>query len=85
LPWVNVAIVLMLMGAGLWLLVSFGLVALIVASFMTSLFVAYPITLQSTWYASYGYALLAVVAAIALYGFRVSLGRPLIHSIAFQE
>jgi hypothetical protein len=86
LPWVNVAIVLMLMGASLWLLVSFGLVAPIVASFMTSLFVGYPITLQSTWYASYGYASLAIVGAIAVYGFKVSLGgQPLLAPVNFDE
>jgi hypothetical protein len=39
-----------------------------------------PITLDaSAWYAPYGYAALAIIAAIVLYAFRTSLGgRPLL-------
>jgi hypothetical protein len=37
-----------------------------------------PITLQATWYAPYGYLVLAMFAAIVLYAFRFSFdSRPL--------
>jgi protein kinase-like protein len=80
-PWVDAVIGLILVSVFLWVLVSFGLVALIVSVFTSFLFVSYPMTFRSTWYASYGYAALAVVAAIALYGFRTALGeRPILRA-----
>ena len=80
-PWVNAAIGLVLVGINLWVLVSFGLAALTVAFFTSFVFVAIPITLRSVWYASYGYVAIAVVAAIALYGFRTALGeRPILRA-----
>ena len=53
----------------------FGLVALPVASFVQQVTLNFPATFNSSaWYAGYGYVALAIVAAIALYGFRTSLG-----------
>ena len=57
-----------------------GLVAAVIRSFLWSLFLLSPMTLHtSTCYASPGYVSLLVVAAIALDGFKISLGgRPLL-------
>lgn len=85
-PWVDAAIGLTLVGTALWVLVSFGLVALIVSGFMSFLFISYPVTFRSVWYASYGYAALAVVAAVALYAFRTSLGqRPVLSTAELSD
>jgi hypothetical protein len=57
-----------------------GFVAFMAALLVMSVFASFPMTFQaSAWYAGYGYAALAIVAAIAIYGFRTSLGgRPLL-------
>jgi serine/threonine-protein kinase len=53
----------------------FGLFAFMAAELVVGVFANFPITLQtSAWYAGYGYAALGVVGAIALYGFKTSLG-----------
>jgi serine/threonine-protein kinase len=53
----------------------FGLVAFMTTLFTLGIFASFPITLQtSAWYAGYGYAALAVVGAIALYGLKTSVG-----------
>jgi len=64
-----------------------GLFAFIVAIFVQAMLTQFPATLQaSAWYAGYGYAALAIVAAIAVYGFKVSLGgQPLVASANFDE
>lgn len=56
----------------------FGLVALMMAFFVQQLTIDFPVTFDSSaWYAGYGYVALAIVAAIAVYGFKTSLaGRP---------
>jgi serine/threonine-protein kinase len=56
----------------------FGLVAMMVAGFVLQVSLDFPVTFDSSaWYAGYGYVALAIVAAIAVYGFRTSLaGRP---------
>ena len=60
----------------------YGLVAAIAMTFVWRIFVDFQMTFQaSAWYAGYGYAALAVVAAIVLHGFRTSLGgRPLLNA-----
>ena len=46
-----------------------------VASFVQSLMIDFPAPFNSSaWDAGYGYVALAIVAAIAFYGFRTSLG-----------
>jgi serine/threonine-protein kinase len=51
-------------------LVRIGLVAVIVDSYVWTLFASSPMTLQSSaWYASTGYAALAIVGALAVYGY----------------
>jgi len=53
----------------------FGLVAMMVAGFVLQVSIDFPVAFNSSaWYAGYGYVALAIVAAIAFYGFRTSLG-----------
>jgi hypothetical protein len=55
----------------------FGLVAAIATNFSFRMLVLFPSTFHaSTFYSSTGYAALAVIAALVLYGFRISLGGP---------
>jgi serine/threonine-protein kinase len=54
--------------------VRIGLVALAALIIVTGIFSFHPITFQNTWYAGYGYAALLMIAALALYGFKTSLG-----------
>jgi len=65
----------------------FGLFAFMAALFVQTTLAGFPMTFQaSAWYAGYGYAALAIVAAFAAYGFRVSLGgQPLVASANFDE
>jgi serine/threonine-protein kinase len=69
------------------MLQRFGLLALMATAFVVQVFNDFPMTFQaSAWYAGYGYAALAVVGAIALYGFKTSLGgRPILASPAFED
>ena len=40
----------------------------------------------SAWYAGFGYAALLMIAALALYGFRISLGgRPILDTLGADE
>ena len=70
-----------------FVLVQVGLVAAIVDAFVWTLFQNAPMTLQtSPWYASLGYVSLAVIAALAVYGFRTSVGsRPRLEGAAPAE
>jgi serine/threonine-protein kinase len=52
----------------------FGLVAFAAMGVVTNIFATDIITLQASWYAGYGYAALFLIAALAFYGFRTSLG-----------
>ncbi len=52
-----------------------GLLALWVFYFADHLLTAYPLTLDfSSWYAGRSFVVLAIVAGLALYAFRLSLG-----------
>jgi serine/threonine-protein kinase len=64
----------------LFVIMRFGLVAVVLASFVEALFQTFPIALDtSAWYSGTGYAALAILAVVVLYAFRASLGgRPLI-------
>lgn len=63
----------------IFILMRFGLVALIICSFSPYIFVFSPMTLQtSAWYAPYRYLALAIFATIVLFAFHTSLGgRPI--------
>jgi hypothetical protein len=57
-----------------FILIRFGLVALAFAFFAVDILLNFPATLDVTaWYSGYGYAALAVLAAIVLYAFRTSI------------
>ncbi len=59
----------------LFVLMRFGLIALVFIMSIESFFDGFPTTLEvSAWYAGYGYAALAIFAAIVLYAFYTSLG-----------
>jgi hypothetical protein len=68
-------------------LTRFGLFAFMVALLVQTMLTQFPVTFQaSAWYAGYGYAALALIGAIAVYGFRVSLGgQPLVSPASFDE
>jgi len=47
---------------------------------VSSVFDYHPVTFDNSWYAGYGFASLAVLAALLLYGSRISIGgRPLLN------
>ena len=78
----------MLLSALFWLmLVRFGLVAAVFFGFAYDVFNNLPVTLDaSTWLAGYGFASLAIFAAVVLYAFRTSVGgRPLLASSRLDE
>jgi serine/threonine protein kinase len=77
-PW-SFAVMLLISALYLFVLMRFGLVANVFLFLWYSLLLVTPISFgSSTWYSGYGYATLAICAAIVLYAFRTSLGdRPL--------
>jgi hypothetical protein len=82
--------VLGLAGCTLWFfaLIRFGLTAAILTEFTSAVLTCElaPITLHRTWYAPYGYLMLAIFAVIVLYAFRYSIGsRPLLTSSRLDD
>ena len=75
----GVAVLLAVSALEVFVMLRIGLVAVTVARFTIFSIAAGPMILEtSAWYATYGYASLAIVGAIAAYGFLTSLGgRPL--------
>jgi serine/threonine-protein kinase len=71
----------------MFLLMRFGLVAMLVMFWTEILFLTVPITMHpSAWYSTAGYAALVLIGAVALYGFRTSLaGRPLLDSLGSED
>jgi serine/threonine-protein kinase len=56
-------------------LIRFGFLPLAVAGYVLIFLTAFPLTFDaSIWYAGFGYAALAFVAALALFGFRTAVG-----------
>jgi serine/threonine-protein kinase len=73
-PWVILPVALAGSLVLLTVLVRFGFLALYVTAYVTGL-ATFPMTFHaSLWYSGYGYAALAIIAALALFGFRTSLG-----------
>ena len=68
-------------------LTRFGLLALIVSTFLSTVLLQCPITLDaSAWYAGAGLFGLLSVAALAAYGFTIALaGHPLLRGTLFEE
>jgi serine/threonine-protein kinase len=69
------------------LLMRFGLLSMCIGLFAFDITSRFPLTLQSSaWYSSQGYAAIAVVLALALYGFRTCLGsRPILDLAAVED
>jgi len=68
------------------LLKRVGLGAFVSAMFVDRLLHHFPLTLHaSAWYAGYGYAALAIVGAIALYGFKTSLGGQKLIGVSIED
>jgi hypothetical protein len=65
----------------LFVLMRFGLLAIVVGHIVGVITSRYPASLDaSAWYSGYGYLSLAILAAIVLYAFRTSLGGRLLLS-----
>jgi hypothetical protein len=82
------AVLLTLIEASLayFVLIRFGLLAVVLIEFSSFVIMAFPITFQSAWYTGYGYAALAIFAAIVLYAFYTSLGgRPIFGTPRFDD
>jgi serine/threonine-protein kinase len=73
-PYVNLLYAAALSGIVTFTLIRFGLLAAVVAQFLSSLLLDFPLTFDfSAWYAVNSLFGLAIVAALAIYGFYVSL------------
>jgi hypothetical protein len=76
LSWAAVPTVVALCAIRAFVFVRIGLVTAIVDAFVWSLFESAPLTWQtSAWYASSGFATLAPVGALAVYGFKTAIGK----------
>jgi len=86
-PLTDVGFQVVLFGSMVFVLIRFGLVALASVSFVSGLFGNYPITWHlSAWYAPSGIFAIAMVAALAIYGFRTTLeGRPVLKGLLDNE
>jgi hypothetical protein len=91
-PLANLTLSLVAMGVIFYALVIFllwrvGLVAMIAALFVYQVFARYPMTFQASWwYSGLGYTALLIVGAIALYGFKTSLGgRPFVAGVGLDD
>jgi hypothetical protein len=69
-----------------WLLIRFGLLAVIIETLVENLFLS-PITVQgSAWYAWMGWLGVGVIAALVIYSSRTALaGKPFLGKVAFAE
>jgi hypothetical protein len=79
---------LIVTGLSVFLLIRFGLLALVAQGFFYGpLSNIFPLTTQmSSWYAGISLAGILLMAAMALYGFYTSLGgRPVLGSAVFEE
>ncbi len=83
----SVAITLVMSALWFGVLIRFGLLAVTLGYYVNMLVTSFPTTLNaSAWYSGYGYAALAIFAAIVLYAFRYSLGsRPLLSASRLDD
>jgi len=74
-------------GAGLFVLFRFGLLALASYLLFTAIFAGFPITLNlSAWYSGIGLAGLALLLGMAVYAFHTSLGgQPLFGRASLED
>lgn len=84
---VNVSLWLLAIGAAVFLLLRFGLVAGCVYYFANALLILFPVTTNfSAWYANRGMFAIAVTAALAGYAFYASLsGQKLFEGKLLEE
>ena len=77
--WINLAGTLVLQGFFTLILVRIGLLAAVVAFYVSGLFIVFPVTVEfSRWYAGAGVSALLVLAAMAAFGFVNAVrGRPI--------
>ena len=82
-PLIDTGFVIVFFGSMTFVLIRFGLVAQTSGFFASSMLLDHPITQHlSAWYAPTGIFVIAVVAALAIYGFRTTLeGRPVFTGI----
>jgi hypothetical protein len=74
-PWLAVPAALLGTAAFLFVLVRLGLLALVVSYFVYLSFFTLPMTLSpSSWFFSIGFTAFIAVLAIAVYGFKMSIG-----------
>jgi hypothetical protein len=85
--WISFLSSVVQMGLFVLLLVRVGLLAAVVGFYVTGLFIVFPVTGDfHAWYAGAGATALFVLAALALFGFRIALaGRPALGKIALEE
>jgi hypothetical protein len=71
----------------IYVLIRFGLVALCTMLFVSIMLVHTPVSFDfSTWYAKHGLLTLALLVALVVYGFRISLGgRPALGRDLYQD
>jgi len=82
-PLVDAGFYLVVYSSVVFVLTRFGLVAYAIAFFVLQTLIGQPITRHlSAWYAPSGILVIAVVAALAIYGFRITLeGRPVFRGL----
>jgi hypothetical protein len=70
-----------------FVLIRFGLLAVVANYVIHSLLADFPLTTQmSSWYSGISLAVILLMAAIAFYGFHTSLGgRPAFSGVAFED
>jgi hypothetical protein len=74
-PWAILPVALVGNILLLAVLIRFGFLAVAVVGYVLTTLNAFPLTFEaSAWYAGFGYAALAIVAALALFGFKTALG-----------
>jgi serine/threonine-protein kinase len=84
--WIAFAIGLGVSAALIFVFLRFGLLALVFATFFNH-FLEFPLTTDSSsWYAGTSLFLLLVLAALAVYGFRIALaGRPMFSGMRLED
>ena len=82
-PLADLGVGVLLFGSSVFVLLRFGLVALVVLEFVAQILIEMPVTRHlSAWYAPSGIFAIALVAGLAIYGFRTTLqGRPVFRGL----
>jgi serine/threonine-protein kinase len=82
-PWAILPVALVGNILLLAVLIRVGFLAVAVVGYVITTLNAFPLTFEaSAWYAGFGYAALAIVAALALFGFKTALGGQRVFELA---